>query len=360
MFLVVLDHVVISNFIGGRNGLSINNAALWLLYLISNWCNIIFGMVSGYLMYTKRPKANRVCEIWLETFFYSVLCFLVLVFSLHIRVTHTQILNAIFPILRNRYWYLTAYFEMLIFVPLMNIVIRHIPRNTALISMLLFFVCIIVLPLIFSPRKNFFNLGSGKNAFGLMLFYFMGAYIRKFKLDQLFMKKTWWKVLVTTLAVGWISKFGLALIKLHFGWRINPNLLVKGTNISPVALIGAFTCFCIFKNINFNERWHHLLKLFSAASLGVYLIHMAVYPILQYQVMLPQRSKMNPFLLLGLVLLITFVIDVACSLLDLVRIYLFQVFQIKKFALFVGNHFEHFLAYLRRKFDTLFAKKKLS
>lgn len=359
MVLVVLDHVVISNFIGGRNGLSVNNATLWLLYMVANWCNVIFGMVSGYLMFTKRPKANRVFGIWFETFFYSVLCMLFLILVFHVHFERKEILTAIFPIMRGRYWYLTAYFEMLLFVPFMNIIVRHITRNTALTTLSLFFIMVVLLPLIFSPRRNPFGLGSGKNAFALMLFYFMGAFIRKFKIDQIFTKKTWWKIIIATLIVGWGSKLILALGRVNYGWKINPNLLAKGSNVSPIALICAFAFFCIFKNVDFKAHWHKILKLFSAASLGVYLIHWAIYPVLQYQVMIPGRKNLNPFLLVIMVLIIAVLVDLICTMIDICRIYLFNFLHINQLNQVVGERFELMLAHWHKKFDALFAKNDL-
>lgn len=349
MWLVVLDHTVIANLVGGnaffhKNIFSATNAVMWLLFMLSIWCNVIFGMVSGYLMYTKKPKPARVFSIWLEVFFYSVVCFLFLAVVCHVPVTRTNLLNAIFPIIRVRYWYLTAYFEMLLFVPFLNLIVRYVSRQTALISLALFFILVITLPLFLNPHADPFALMTGKNAFGLMLFYLLGAFIRKFKFDQLLNKKGWWVMVVITLALGWLSKIAAALLDQNCGWHLNPNFLVKNTSLAPTTLVGAFAFFCIFKNAHFKKGAQRLLKLLSAASLGVYLLHWALIPILQYKMMVPGRDQMNPLLLLALLVLIALVIDLACSLIDLVRIYLFKLCRFDRLAQKVGQAFTRLLA----------------
>lgn len=356
MWLVVLDHTVIANLVGGnaffhKNIFSGTNAAMWLLYMLSIWCNVLFGMVSGYLMYTKKPKPARVFSIWLEVFFYSVICFLFLVLVYHLPVTRTSLLNALFPIIRVRYWYLTAYFEMLLFVPLLNLIVRYVSRQIALISFTLFFVMVITLPLFLNPHADPFSLMTGKNAFGLMLFYLMGAFLRKFKLDQLFSKKNWWSIVVITLMLGWLSKIGAALLDQKYGWTLNTNFLVKNTSLAPTTLLGAFAFFCIFKNVQFKQSAHGLLKMFSAASLGVYLLHWALIPVLQYKMMVPGRDQMNPLLLLVVILGIALIIDLACSLIDILRIYLFKWLHVARLTQWGGSVFDRFLANFKRKLD---------
>lgn len=360
MFLVVLDHIVLANMTGGnsffhRNIFTANNSVLWLLYTISVCCNVLFGMVSGYLMYTKKPKSNRVLQIWLQTFFYSVVCFAILVIWFHSPFTYKNILNAFFPIMRARYWYLTAYFEMLLFVPLMNIVIRHISRHTAIISMLLFFGMIIVLPLFLNPKGDTFDLLRGKNVFGLMIYYFMGAYIRKFDIDQVLSKKIWWLTIIFTLAFTWLSKIAIALANQYYSLHINSNFLIKNRSLSPTALICALAIFCIFKNINFHPRQQKILLFLSTTSLGVYLLHWAIMPILQYKIMIPGRDDMNPLLLLFLILVVTLIVYLSCSLIDFIRVYLFKFLHVENFAKWVGNKFDQFINWLKYKIDASFA-----
>lgn len=352
MFLVVVDHTILSNLHGiPHTLLSPQYISLRFLYMISLWCNILFGMVSGYLMYTKRPKAHRVFEIWLEVFFYSVVCFLILTFVYHVPVTYSNLANAIFPIMRVRYWYLTAYFEMLIFVPILNLIVRKIPRETAIVIMVMFFVIVITLPLFLKPQHDPFSLRRGKNVWGLMIFYLMGAFIRKFDLDKIFSKSGWWLTVLITLILNCLSRIGITLLNQKHGWHLTTTLLTKNASLSPTALAGAFAIFCIFKNVHFNEHFHGLLKTFSAASLAVYLIHWALYPVLQYKMMIAGRLVMNPVLLGLRVLLIVLIIDLMCSIIDIGRLYLFKLLHVRSLANYVGDKFEKMLANLKAKIE---------
>lgn len=172
MFLVVMDHVVIANIVGGPNGAFVHNSyvtpqnmVLWLIFIVSLWCNILFGMITGYVMYHSKPKMRRVVQIWLEVFFYSVVIFAALYALKASYHTRAGILAALMPVTRGKYWYITSYFGLLVFVPFLNIIVNHIDRATALTVLTVFFVVVVTLPVFLFNHGDPYNLLKGKDMF---------------------------------------------------------------------------------------------------------------------------------------------------------------------------------------------------
>ncbi|MCH3905787.1 MAG: hypothetical protein LKE25_02065 [Lactobacillus sp.] len=66
--------------------------------------------------------------------------------------------------------------------------------------------------------------------------------------------------------------------------------------------------------------------------------------------MIPGRDQMNPLLLLVLLLAISLLVYVACSLVDIVRIYLFKLLRVDKLSVKIGAVFDRWLEKLNDRF----------
>ncbi|MCI1467312.1 MAG: acyltransferase [Lactobacillus sp.] len=255
------------------------------------------------------------------------------------------------PVTRGKYWYITSYFGLLIFVPFLNVIVNHIDRNLALTVLTVFFIVVVTLPVFLFNHGDPYNLLKGKDMFGLMLYYLMGAFIGKFELDKKISKKTFWWTIIICIGASWLVKIIIVAINQQKHLLLNSDFLTKNTFVAPTILLSAAAVFCLFPSLNLKRKTIKLVEFFAPATLGVYLIHTALIDAyLQYWVMIPGRDQMNPLLLLVLLLAISLLVYVACSLVDIVRIYLFKLLRVDKLSVKIGAVFDRWLEKLNDRF----------
>ena len=295
-------------------------------------------MITGYIMYKSEPKAHRIVQIWFEVFFYSVVIFAILWFLKSSYHTRAGIIDSIFPVTRGKYWYITSYFGMLIFVPFLNVIVNHVNRNTACMVLIIFFIVVITLPVFLFNHGDPYNLLKGKDMFGLMLYYLMGAFIGKFDLDKKISKKVLAWIVIGCIGISWLSKIMIVAINEHFHLLLNSDFLTKNTFVAPTILLSAAAIFCFFPELKLNKVTIKVIEFLAPATLGVYLIHTALIDAyLQYWVMIPGRDNMNPIFLFIILILVTVLVYIVCSLADYIRIYLFKLIHIKHLSIFLGK-----------------------
>lgn len=75
-------------------------------------------MISGYFLIEKTSyRWKGIVNVWIETFFYSVL-FLFAAWYQDGYISITDIIHHIFPIWGQQYWFVTFYFGMMLLAPL--------------------------------------------------------------------------------------------------------------------------------------------------------------------------------------------------------------------------------------------------
>ena len=183
MFFVVLLHSLSGSGILDTNDPSIVNSGLynsfWLFEIIAYGAVNIFAMISGYVGYSPKVKTHKFSKIlvlWLQTVFWSVIMALIAKYFLSIAVSKRDIAIQMTPLIHNNYWYLTAYFCLFFFLPVIDAAVRVI--NVKNLKYLL--VAILVMTTIGNHIFNIeFFLNSGYSVLWLAILYFVGAALKK-------------------------------------------------------------------------------------------------------------------------------------------------------------------------------------
>ena len=95
-----------------------------------------FGLISGIVGY-KKYKFSNLIYIWINTSFYSSIISLYLYYIN--RMNCKNLILSFFPILINRHWYITAYFGLYLFIPLLNLGINDLNRKI-LRNLIIFYI----------------------------------------------------------------------------------------------------------------------------------------------------------------------------------------------------------------------------
>ena len=236
--------------------------------------------------------------------------------------------KTLFPILSGRWWYMTAYFGIVLIMPYIGRLFDAITRKQA--SML---VCAMIGMYSLFPtlyHADTFKLHSGYSMTWLMALAVIGGYIKRY---DPFPK----------LRKGWLGLYVLFMscicayyfLGTGLNWE-DPDRFVQFTSI--FALLGAISLMMFFARTDMKPWVRKITTLAAPTALGVYLIH--VHPSVWNYILaglFSSLARQNVLLMLLGVLGGALVIFVLCSLIDWVRAKLFQILKINTFADFIGN-----------------------
>ena len=257
MYMVVILHTlgqggILSNLTPG----STPYKAAWLLETAAYCAVNCYALISGYVGCHSKFKLSRLAILWLQTSFYTI--GLTTFFSLtHPEFITAQVwVNACFPIMNIQYWYLTTYFGMYIFIPIMNLALQQLNKKYLQCLIIIFFVFFITIPTFM--QQDTFSLSGGFSVIWLCMLYIIGGYI---KIHQFMLPRK------VCLIVYMLSVFATWFFKM----RDIPFLL---DYTSPTIFLAALSLLLIFANTNFkNALLQKCIQTLAPTALSVYIIH---------------------------------------------------------------------------------------
>lgn len=286
-----------------------------------------YAIISGFVGIKTEIKVKRIIKLWMEVLFYSVGITVIAFFIDKSNVSHTQIYNSFFPIMTERYWYITAYFGMMLLAPLFNHAINNIEKKKikkiVIVMMLIFSVIFTILKFFPISAYDAFKLNNGYSMLWLCILYIIGAYfgkhveVKKFKGYKMILGY----VIMCAITVGFEFLFE------SIGLNNYSKILSRYT--SPTILAAAIFLLLLFSNININ-RLKKFVVLMSNATLGVYLIHdnEIVRNNIVSKIFINYTGNSFIQLIIQTVLTILAVYCI-CSIIDIIRIKLFKLLRIE-------------------------------
>ena len=321
MFMIVVLHII------GRGGVVYNvvGARFFGAYFLQNmnFCAVnCYAITTGYLMYGKKLRISRITELWFEVLFYSVVISAIMI------PTHLELFSAknivfsFFPIVSGKYWYMTSYFFMYLFIPALNSFAEKADKfifKTVL-------GCIFVLSsLAYLIREDSFKLNNGYSALWLAIMYLLGAYMKKYRVGEKMKKHIALLLYAFCAAVSFFFSFYFKFVMKNF-LKVNVNYLQY---TSPFIILCAVFLFIFFSKLSFGEKGEKFINFITPAALGVYLIHTNPF-VFDYVIggIADFLNKENPvIIILGIIgnSLAEFII---CIVIDLLRIQLFRLIRV--------------------------------
>lgn len=251
---------------------SVSYAAAWLI-AGSSTCGVnMFAMASGYLGAGRRVRLSSAVMHWLQVAFYTVLITLAAAVLWPGLVGKQELLNALLPVTFQQYWYVTAYFCMLAFSPVMNHALAHLPRRELA-------GCMAGILLLLSVQQtalqyDIYGANHGYSTLWLMAMYLAGGLWKRFETDA----PAW------TVPAGFAAAGVCFALILAFRVRVNalaaagipqessPALLMRFT--SPLMVLAAFSLLAACSRLTCrNASAVRVIMGLSQATFGVYLIH---------------------------------------------------------------------------------------
>ena len=273
----------------------------------------MYAIISGFVGYKKKFKLSRPALIWLELVFYTLTCTLLITIFTPDILPENAWFKSVMPVMNREYWYMTAYFGMVVLMPFLNAGIQKASMKTLslVLSGVLVFYCI--LPTYMDV--SVFNLGSGYSTIWLCVLYVAGGYLARLKKKPHPVITS--AAFVITVLLTWFAK-------------LND---VPGTfsYTSPTVVLAAVSLVLTFSQIRIKHKIpQKIIGFVVPSTLGIFIIHVHTFVWENYvKDCAKQYATGNVFLLALMIVAIAALIFVVCGAVDTARRGLFWLIRIK-------------------------------
>ena len=319
MYMVCILHVL------GRGGIlalgssvgKIECAVFMLIETFAYFAVDAFAIISGYMAsYDKPLRPRKIIGMWFQVFFYSfVVTAIFAAAGLYSDFSKIAVCRAALPVTFGTYWYVTAYFVVFLFAPIINKFIAGASEDTARKLLLVFFFIFTVLE---SVNFSFKTVG-GYSPLWLVVLYVVGALAKKANLFA--NKKTWILILFSALC--------LAATWLLFIFAKADRFL---SYVSPTMTLPALLTVIVFSRMKIKGK---IVSKISPLAFGIYLFQLspAVWALLDGAT--AKLLSENSAVAVLQVFLFSAILWTAGLLVDFIRSLLFRLLHIKEFSAFL-------------------------
>lgn len=292
----------------------------WLLEIASYPAVNCFILISGFVGYRAEkyyPKLSNLLYLFITVLFYSIVICFVLKLFFEPTISSKNVFDAFFPVTKNQYWFFTSYFAMFLISPALNLFV-HRARG----KMLFIYVIAFLFLSVFSLKKDPFILNRGYSFIWFALMYILGAIFKKYDIkSKVSLIQSLVLIFIPTL-ITWLTK-----VLFHFSKIKTEDLFVS--YCSPTVVAAAAGLVCFFSKIEIS-KCQKFISFLASSAFSVYLIHDNIH----FRNLLMSGSfafinDYNTLLLPVFVLISALIIFVVCTLIDKVRILLFDICRIK-------------------------------
>lgn len=300
-----------------------------------------FILLSGYFQCESKLKAGKVIQLNNMVWFYKVVIMVALIGTgILAKPDLMTRLHTYFPIDYGTYWFIGSYLILYLISPILNKIINH-SNQKELRRIIIVLFLIISIASTFS-LDIFFNTETGRSLSTFILLYFIGAYCRKYPIDNSYFMKPFTKKAKT--CIYFLIFITFALIS-TFCW-IGYNHLIPLGNIaselgsiigvahisyaSPIVIIETVGYFLLFGTLTFKNKW---INKIAGCTLAVYLISENIYirqMLYDYLGITKVTAITFPFILQ--MILLTLIIFVICIIIEMIRKWIFKIIYNTKLA----------------------------
>lgn len=323
MVMIVAHHFSVhGDFNFPINTISVNR--LWIQFIqIGGKIGVdVFVLISGYFLITSTSiKWNRVIKIWLQIFTYSVLIYVVLV-SLGIQPFGIKdLIKCLFPVTFSQWWFASAYFVLYLFSPYINRALKAFDQRTYLSLLGLMTFCWCIIPTAFSETWQCNDL------LWFIYLYLLAGYIRLYGIRTALKGSTYILISCGLILLTFLSAVFFDFVGLKLPFVGMMATFFYEMHQLPILLISV-TMFLGFLKIDIGCR--PAANAISATTFGVYLIHDNAYMRdLLWKTIFKNATFADTIKLIPYSLVVVFLVFIVCSLIELIRINVFEVQYMK-------------------------------
>lgn len=286
----------------------------------------VYMLISGYFLTEGRFRTGRLIQLVCQVLFYSILVTAVLLCTGQLvlsDLTIYELLQVLFPLEMNQYWFATAYCALYLLTPILRSAVHHMGQKQLKIT-------IFLLLLVFSVNKSLlpFRLETDQKGYDVLWFlcvFLVAAYIRLYGIKWFDKAKKGFTGYLVCCAGMFVWILGMHFFYLKTG-RLG-DVLINAHNYNHILNLVASVClFYGFYHLKLKEgffsRW--VLKI-APYTFGVYLLHEQLFVRYLWPKWLGAENVASAAELLGNALVSVAVVFTAGIIVDMIRAALFAL-----------------------------------
>lgn len=317
MILIIISHFCV-------HGLSLFNGNYLYKVLIDcgtlgNIGVVIFIMISGYFFESKF-RMSKFIKMLLIILFYSILCYVIIGFTIG-SFSKIDFLFAFFPIHCNTYWFITVYLLIYLLNPIIYKIITLLNKKQYFYFLV---ISTILLTDILLTKNIFPNLLYINDFVELLIYYMIGAYIKKYNINII---DTKFKKIIVLVGIPLLIIFSIVVLNYL---KISYSTILLSRN-SPLVLILSIGLINIFLQIKYKNI---IIKKITPHILSVYLIHDNPFfrqYVWGFIIDLFENMLFFPIILI-IILFVPIIIFILCILIDYLRELIIDKFIMKNYS----------------------------
>lgn len=331
MLFIVVSHYCSHNGITAYSLPIGANRFLLNILVLGNIGVILFILISGYFLIDyDKFSLKKLLKLVLEVWFYSAIIYVICCLSGLTKLSIRELALNFIPITSKRYWFATCYVVLYIFHPFINRFLKSLSKKEYQLFLIISLILFSFIPTFLTSTANFY----GNDLIQFLLFYSIGAYIRKYDLDFLTKKKNVYLLMASSVTLI-LSVIVINLLSMKI-----PSLGMYANQFyerhSIVAIIFSVSLFKFF--IFCKPFYNRFINTISATMFGVYLIHDNNYIryLLWHDIAHSGEYVLSNWLLLHVVLCVSLVF-IVCIIIELTRKNLIEKPLFNKFDKTIDN-----------------------
>lgn len=310
MILIIMHHYVVHGQFEWEMT-TVNKIMLDVLSLGGKLGVNCFVLITGYFMVQSKMNIKKLIKIMLEIVFYSTSIYIIFTCFNIIPFTFSGIINSIFAITQNAYWFGTTYAILYLLIPFINQSISSFNEKQHRYLCFTLVAIFSIIPTITTRNFEF------SHVIWFVTLYYIAGYIRKYpnKYTETMANNVKYSGMIILFMI--ITTIGFNLLT-----AVNPDakyyITYFGIVNSLPLLILSITLFIVFKNMKLKQS--KVLNLIASSIFGVYLIHDNVYmrDFLWGKLLKNNTYATSPYLMIHFVFSVIAVF-VVCTIIDQIR-----------------------------------------
>lgn len=279
---IAMMMVVVLHFLGKGGVLApLNSPSMqgfeYLAWVLESLCIVavnVYMLISGYFLVESSFSWKKLLRLWLQVFLYSagigVVSYLTGYrpeggYSIY------YLARLLFPITKNHYWFMTAYFYMMLFAPFLAAGVKKLNKKQ-------FQTLLILLLVAFSGMKSILpmNLETDRQGYDVIWYlcvFLTAAYIRLYGIPFFKNKTRSFGMYFICCGAIFAVSFALRAVYLRTGKGLDILSFCYHYN-HILVLAAAVALFYGFSHMNIKEgAFSRIVCAVSPLTLGVYLLH---------------------------------------------------------------------------------------
>lgn len=238
------------------------------LLLFGAWGKIginCFVLITGFFMCTRSITLKKFLKLFCEILFYRIVALILIAATGYERLTFSEAADYLLPIRDLNADFYSGYLVFFLFIPFLNILVRHMNEKTH-VRLIALVTCVYILMATIPGFSVTLN-----NSVWFSVLYIISSYIRLYP-KKIFGDRRFWGIaagacfLLSAMSVIVCSRLGSVFhrdIKIAYHFVMDSNTLL--------AVLTALTAFMYFKNLPVPQN--RLINTVASTTFGVLLIH---------------------------------------------------------------------------------------